>query len=164
MKIDWWRPIKDFPKYQVSRGGVIRSFHETLTPQHGPRGRVLKGGHDKDGYRRFTLVRSDGKVRSVKLAQIVADTFIGPKPKGLVICHEDGNIENNSAKNLQYKTQKENIHDKYRHGTLNPGPVYEKVYGGAFQSKIGRVGNSPRLLRKVGLRISLPARSLCLGG
>jgi hypothetical protein len=59
--------------------------------------------------------------RAYRLHRLVAISFFGFPKEGLVCCHIDGNKLNNNLDNLQYKTQKENIHDKYKHGTMFRG-------------------------------------------
>ena len=43
-------------------------------------------------------------------------TFIGPKPKGMVIRHLDSNPSNNKLSNLIYGTYVENENDKFLNG------------------------------------------------
>jgi len=123
-----WKRIVDFPNYDISSFGRVRSF----TPIGGRQKerfrlddfRILKGGLDKDGYRRFLLCKNENgtrTVKSIKFYELVSFYWIGPKPKGLVITHKDGNKNNDCADNLEYKTQKENIHDKFTHGTMPLG-------------------------------------------
>lgn len=49
--------------------------------------------------------------------EIVATTFLGPKKKGLEVCHRDGNRLNNAAENLRWDTRTANHADKKEHGT-----------------------------------------------
>lgn len=108
-----WREVPGWPMYQVSTHGRLRSFHlGKLT--------VLKGGRDRDGYRRAVLVNGDTR-KSIKLHHMVLWAFHGPCPEGLVGRHADGNIANNRPDNLSWATQRENIHDKIRHGTMPRG-------------------------------------------
>jgi hypothetical protein len=48
---------------------------------------------------------------------IVAETFIGKRPLGMEVCHNDGDGDNNHFSNLRYGTHKENMGDMVRHGT-----------------------------------------------
>lgn len=48
--------------------------------------------------------------------ELVARTFIGPRPEGLQICHEDGDKLNNRITNLRYDSASENHIDVYRAG------------------------------------------------
>lgn len=50
---------------------------------------------------------------------IVAEAFIGPRPAKLVINHKDGNPANNKVDNLEYVTQKENVHHARKMGRCN---------------------------------------------
>lgn len=56
--------IKGFPGYEVSRTGEIYS-HKT--------GKYLVGGTDGDGYRRYCLMREDGKQVTLKGHRMVAN-------------------------------------------------------------------------------------------
>lgn len=117
-----WKDIPGYEgKYQASSLGRIRSLdryvrlvaHGTETKRLS-RGRVLKPGRmDKSGRLSVTLGRgTNGKT----VHQLVALTFLGPRPKGLDICHKDGDPSNNAIENLRYDTRRENILDVYRQG------------------------------------------------
>ena len=61
---------------------------------------------------------------------LVLTTFRGPRPLGMVGCHNDGNKLNNRADNLRWDTHGGNEADKVRHGTLllgtrNPNAVLD---------------------------------------
>ena len=47
---------------------------------------------------------------------LVALTFLGPRPDGMVICHADADKNNNRLENLRYDTPTENQIDVYRQG------------------------------------------------
>lgn len=49
---------------------------------------------------------------SIKIHELVAYAFLGPRPKGLVIDHIDRNKLHNEANNLRYVTRSENAHNQ----------------------------------------------------
>ena len=55
------------------------------------------------------------------VASLVAQNFIGERPKGLQINHNDGNKLNNYASNLEYVTAKENVLHAYKNGLTPSG-------------------------------------------
>jgi len=63
----------------------------------------------------------DGTRRSYTVHSLVAATFIGPRPKGSDVAHNDGDRLNNTLGNLRYATRKENHADKNIHGTAARG-------------------------------------------
>ncbi len=56
------------------------------------------------------------KLHTVPVAKLVAEAFLGPRPKGKQIAHLDETKTNNNARNLAYLTQSENIRLSYAHG------------------------------------------------
>jgi hypothetical protein len=60
--------------------------------------------------REVTLVK-DGTSKTVPVHQLVAEAFLGPCPKGKVVCHGPGGPEDNSASNLFYGDPSENHPD-----------------------------------------------------
>lgn len=53
---------------------------------------------------------------TVTVHGLVAEVFIGPRPEGLDVCHNDGDKSNNRASNLRYDTHSENQKDEVRAG------------------------------------------------
>lgn len=47
--------------------------------------------------------------------------FVGPCPKGMEACHNDGNPGNDALENLRWDTHKGNLSDKRLHGTSKRG-------------------------------------------
>lgn len=158
-----WRPIEDFPGYEVSSFGRVRSFRPlngrgplTKTP------RLLKQGSAKGkNYLRVGL--SDGhQVAWHPVHKLVLEAFHGPRPSpDHDSCHNDGNAKNNRASNLRWDTRQANADDRIRHGTQVRGeqvslavltetqvreiksavPTWKKGMGRYFAQKFG-VGNS----------------------
>ena len=117
-----WLPVPDFPGYEVSDRGRVRSYYRRAkgtgspweiadTPQ-----RYLKGAYKRAGYRFVTLCR--GGIHYTKhVHQLVARLFLGPCPQGKEICHNNGDKMNNHAENLRYDSHYNNIQDAIDHDT-----------------------------------------------
>lgn len=119
-----WRPVRDYPAYEVSNLGRVRS----MKPKGGfgrrpesPRLMVLKVC--TTGYREVGLRNQDGR-RYMLVHSLVLEAFVGPRPHGMQCAHEDGNRENNVLENLSWKTPADNNRDKIRHGTLYIGEAH----------------------------------------
>lgn len=118
-----YRDVVGFPGYLVGDDGAVWS---SLTPR-GPGGEwhELAGGKCKDGYRKVILCCCG--VRSYKRVHIlVLEVFVGPCPKGMTCAHDNGVRTDNRLSNLSWKTQKENVADKQRHGTAQVGDKHPK--------------------------------------
>lgn len=104
-----WRSIPGFPPYEASDLGRIRRADT---------GRVRTLTTGARGYAQVNL--SNGRETATqKVHVLVAATFHGPRPNGLVIRHMDGVALNNRADNLAYGTQGDNRLDAVVHGTHN---------------------------------------------
>lgn len=104
-----WKPIADFPGYEVSDDGRVRRG-----------GLVKKPRVDRKGYLLVTLWR-DHKPHTRQISRLVAQAFIGPRPDGQVVRHCNGDKADNAKGNLVYGTPTENEHDKRAHGTAPIG-------------------------------------------
>lgn len=119
-----WRPIVGHEgRYEVSDHGRVRSLDRIIqqrTRSGAPgtrfaRGRILKTPLDKDGYVTAALIHQ-GKFHLRKVHAMVLESFVGPRPAGLVACHGDGNPQNNTPANLRWDTISSNTYDKIDHG------------------------------------------------
>lgn len=118
--IEIWRPVVGFEgAYEVSDQGRVRSVQRTDGIGRRVNARVLRPGVATNGYPLVSLWR-EGRGSSQFVHHLVAAAFIGPRPPGMDICHEDGNRLNHVASNLRYDTRAANLADARRHGTL-PG-------------------------------------------
>lgn len=99
-----WRQVVGFPLHMISNEGRVFSWFSE---------RYLRPGIGKNGYLRLNL--GFGKTRNVHA--LVAEAFIGPRPKGHVVRHRDGDRSNPRLDNLEYGTYSENTCDSVKHGT-----------------------------------------------
>jgi hypothetical protein len=63
--------------------------------------------------------KRSGRYRMAKVHQLVMEAFVGHRPIGMEVCHNDGNNGNNRWTNLRYDTRAANERDKKKHGTDN---------------------------------------------
>lgn len=74
-------------------------------------------------------LRQDG-IQSFRLVhQLVLEAFIGPRPAGMMACHNDGNPANNRVENLRWDTQSSNIFDAIGQGTHTMSSVTHCRHG-----------------------------------
>lgn len=113
-----WLPVHGTPGYEASSLGRVRSLDRTLVNRLGVRsrrrGRVLS--LSEGGSTPYLHVRVGGVMRSVHV--LVAEAFHGPRPQGLVACHNNGAQTDNRSLNLRWGTPSDNMHDAVRHGAL----------------------------------------------
>ena len=114
-----WKDIPGYEgKYQASSFGRIRSLDREIgSPgirgRKSLKGRVLRPGPTRSGH--LYVVLGHGTA-GVPVHRLVALAFLGPRPEGMDICHNDGNPTNNQADNLRYDTRTNNILDVFRTG------------------------------------------------
>lgn len=116
-----WRQVVGYAGvYEVSNEGRVRSLDRMTGSCFGRsrpvRGRILDGEITRAGYRRVKL-SLDNIVDRRTVHSLVAEAFIGPRPEGLQVCHNDGDPLNNRSHNLRYDTASANVLDSVRHGT-----------------------------------------------
>ena len=119
-----WKPIPGYQGlYEVSNFGNIRR-NETATEEKSRYGktrlvthkaRVLKPGKTKRGYLLVVLCGEDGQ-KSHTVHRLVASAFCEKVGGCEVVNHIDGNKTNNRADNLEWCTQKYNVHHAIKIG------------------------------------------------
>ena len=118
-----WKPVTGYEGiYEVSSHGRVRSIDRTVTYSDGRvcrrKGKVLSVRFDKYEYQIVGLC-NQGKCQTRTVHSLVAEAFIGTRPEGMEVCHNDGRKTNNHVDNLRYGTSSDNALDKVRHGTHN---------------------------------------------
>jgi hypothetical protein len=162
-----WRPVAGAEgRYEVSNLGRVRSLPRTVccnrkkgTPKHrSVAGKILAPGSDTDGYAMAAFALTEGgKVKSYKIHQLVAHTFLGKQPEGTWVLHGPNGKTDNSCDNLYYGTPRQNIADKWRDGTVIVGEAHHKA-----KLKEADVINI-RQLRANGALIRVIADQYCVG-
>lgn len=110
-----WKDIPGYEsKYQVSNLGNIKSLNYNKTNTE----KIMKLKKGTDG-RYYINLSKNNVVKTFSIHRLVALSFFGECPKGKVVCHKDGNFNNNKLSNLRYDTQTENTIDIYRHERKN---------------------------------------------
>jgi hypothetical protein len=122
-----WKPIPSYPDYEASDQGRIRST-ERIVPQITRWGKSVDRKHparilkpqDKKGYEQVAICLG-GKKAWRHVHSLVAETFIGPRPAGHAVCHNNGVRTDNRVSNLRYATYLDNSADMASHGTRLKG-------------------------------------------
>lgn len=113
-----WRPVVGNDFYEVSNLGRVRSLDRTTLGRAGSerkvRGRVL--AQQTNGVYPTVVLSQYGEATTELVHGLVAAAFIGPRPEGAEVLHDDGDSMNCREGNLRYGTSKENKQDTLRHG------------------------------------------------
>lgn len=126
-----WRLVSEIPGfeafvgYRVSRDGRVETCwrKEPLSSRGGTRA-VLTGQWQglrtewSTRYARVVLYVKGKRNRCMVHHLVMLAHGPSPRLQGLKVLHNDGNVKNNHVYNLRWGTQKENIHDKWLHGTM----------------------------------------------
>lgn len=104
-----WKPIKDYEGvYVVSDNGEIASLDRKDSMGRDIKGHIIKPSIRGCGYLYVTLWKN-GQPKNRTVHSLVAEAFIGERPKGYEVNHKDENKNNNNVNNLEYVTRVENL-------------------------------------------------------
>lgn len=104
-----WKVIPGFSKHEISTMGGLRQKDSQ---------RVLKPYEDPDThYKKTSLKNDEGKIKSIRIHELVAITYLGEKPDGLEVCHGSLGSSDNRVTNLRYDTHQNNQLDQIKDGT-----------------------------------------------
>lgn len=124
MQEEWRQVVGWEGLYEISNLGKVRSIKRSIKNNLGFRsiggGEVKPFLHKGNGYLSVNFT-ADGNRKQLLLHRLVLEAFVGPCPKGMEGCHNDGNRENPKAENLRWDTRKNNHADKKEHGTWQGG-------------------------------------------
>ena len=157
-----WKDIPGYEgRYQVSDQGRVRSVDRVVQSinryTRQPFDRHLKGQILRPG--RFT---SSGHVSVVlghgahgsPVHQLVMLAFVGPCPKDMEICHNNGDASDNRLENLRYDTRSENMRDIARLETPNKRRVLTKDLVYAIREDLASGATVTSLAKKYNVSMS----------
>lgn len=119
-----WKLVPEFPDYEVSNHGRIRSWRQATDGRknHRKHPHYFKPFITRFGYAQVMLRKKNSpKPHRCLVHRLVALAFI-PNPKGLSdVAHNDGSKNHNHVNNLRWSTHRENQMDMRQHGTMQDG-------------------------------------------
>lgn len=104
-----WKPLRNFPSYNGSSKGRIMNIKTQ---------RIMKMYINEKGYVQVCL-RKNNKQYTVRVAQVIAETFLGEHP-GMDVTYKNGNRSDVSADNLEWCTRQEVIQRAFERGDRVP--------------------------------------------
>ena len=126
--------------YKVDQEGKIWSFKQKKP-------RVLATWLGSSPYEQVGLCKNN-KVERVLVHRIVAETYL-ENPEGLpIVHHKDGNTLNNRVENLEWTTQKNNVHASYENSGLGAtrNALRVRLYKG--EELVGEFSNQKEACRE----------------
>jgi hypothetical protein len=122
-----WRTVSDYPQYEVSSRGRVRSWkhrHHLLTSVRSSQPRLLSQKTSRVGYKEVNL-HNDGKGTLCRVHRLVLYAFSGPPPTpNSQAAHLNGVKADNQIENLSWVSPAVNSSHKRAHGTV---PNYKGV-------------------------------------
>jgi hypothetical protein len=100
-----WAPIGGYPDYEVSSLGRVASRKG--------RGRLLRPGTTKNGYRVVALYDGKGNKKSHNVHRLVAETFLPDFDPALEVNHKRGAAKGDALNNLEMVTPQQNIQHSF---------------------------------------------------
>jgi hypothetical protein len=151
-----WKPIPDWPGYEVSDLGNVRSYWGPGGRGHGRRALVdtskLVGNYKvRSGHRTAVLYRGVSREkRTAGVHVLVLETFVGPRPSGAFACHKNGDPADNRLANLRWDTPSANVIDTLKHGTHAQSKLDEQTVKRVWKS-IGSGKKDSEIAREHGV-------------
>lgn len=159
MKQERWKPVVGYEGlYEVSDMGRVRSLDRSITRIDGRvyfyPGRLLKGSSAAGHYRTVYL---SGYCRRY-IHHIVAEAFIGKRPVGMDVLHDNDKGMDNRLQNLRYGHALDNMEDARKNGN---GRFNKQHWAYKYSVQlISRVQNLKGKIssRKAEIKTGIPAR------
>ena len=157
-----WKTAYGQEDYEVSDTGRVRrrTPHKANRWKVG-RERTLQTQRSRkyqrgEGYLEVSISR-----KSVPVARLVAETFLGPRPPGLVINHKDGVRSNNTAANLEWVTQSENRQHAIRMGLWKPKFGEENLMSKLTKEAVREIRRTPKHTKGLAAKFGVDRSLIC---
>lgn len=123
-----WKKIKEYPNYEISNYGRVRSlkYYSNVHKKYYDRVLILKEKTNRYGYKMIALSNENGR-KCFTIHRLVAKAFIDNKSNYNEVNHIDGNKSNNKFNNLEWCTRRDNILHAYKLGLKKPIQEYIKL-------------------------------------
>ena len=122
-----YKDIPNYPNYQVSNLGNVKSLKRKDIVGRDIGGIILKNKSDKDGYNIVNLYLN-GKSETAKVHRLVTELFIGDINKGYVVNHINFIKNDNRVENLEIVTIRQNSNKKHiKSSSKYVGVSYNKL-------------------------------------
>ena len=130
-----WRPVVGLENmFEVSNQGRVRTVQRKVRfiSKQGAQSwrvkasRVLAQQQINSGYL-IVHMHHDNKRTAATVHSLVAAAFLGPRPVGADVCHNNGRKTDNRAENLRYDSRTNNHLDRIAHGTIYDGATRAKL-------------------------------------
>ncbi len=109
-------PIPGFPGYWLTRDTRVYSTkHKNGKTTPRVNDWKVQRPHPRTGHLRVDLRGPDARWHTIQVQRLVAWTFIGPQPPDTLVCHKNGNEDDNDPDNLYYGTHSSNALDREDH-------------------------------------------------
>lgn len=154
MKVEIWKDIENFSKYQVSNLGNVKSKDRYTKAKDAEiihrKEFLLKGFINKKGYKQVTLYDDNGKPKTLRVHKLVALTFIENENNLPQINHIDGNKLNNEVSNLEWISNYDNMQHAIKNGLIDQKLRRENMskLGKSLKGHIARFGLTNNIKNK----------------
>lgn len=120
-----WKTIVDFPNYEISTNGEVRTKEYYDNRNHLRKSKLLEKQVNNVGYEYVILSNDIEKHKTLTVHRLVAKTFFDNYCDNLEVNHINGIKTDNRIENLEMTTHCENIKKRYEIG--NDGNNYKEV-------------------------------------
>jgi hypothetical protein len=120
-----WKTIVDFPNYEISTNGEVRTKEYYDSRNHLRKSKLLEKQVNNAGYEYVILSNDIEKHKTLTVHRLVAKTFFNDYCDNLEVNHINGIKTDNRIENLEMTTHCENIKKRYEIG--NDGNNYKEV-------------------------------------
>lgn len=120
-----WKTIVDFPNYEISTNGEVRTKEYYDSRNHLRKSKLLEKQVNNVGYEYVILSNDTEKHKTLTVHRLVAKTFFDDYCDNLEVNHINGIKTDNRIENLEMTTRCENIKKRYEIG--NDGNNYKEV-------------------------------------
>jgi len=147
-QIEEWRPIANYPDYEVSNIGNVRSNKNGKV-------KLLKPQNDRYGYKRVCL-SSNRNRKIIKVHRLVAFAFIEQVGGKLTVDHIDRDRSNNNIENLRWADRYDQSINtrRYRADILETDPKLRQAIIKKEYQEANRAKASEKIICECGASVS----------